>query len=299
MRLRPPVPADLGAVFAVIEAREQADIGRTEITAEDLRGEWTLSELDLASDARVVQDGSGRIVGYGLVRRPGALGLVDPAQEGRGAGSLLIEWLEARERELGRRVNRQYVASTNRSAEQLLDPRGYALVRSNWRMVRALDEVAEPEAPDGIELRTLEPERDLEAMHALDQRAFADDPGYQPSSLAHLRESHVEAHDAAPELSLVATQGDAVAGFLLTRLREQGAVAYVDVLAVDPQFQRRGIGRALLLAAFSRYAADGRREAQLDVSSVNPRALGLYEGAGMAPRFRYDIYERSAGAPLG
>lgn len=286
-------------MFAVIEAREKADIGRALVTLEDVRGEWALSELNLDSDVRLVEDGSGRIVAYGLVRGPGALGMVDPAREGRGAGTLLIEWLEERERELGRPVTRQYVASTNRSAEQLLAQRGYALARSNWRMVKSLDGSAQLEKPEGVELRALDPERDLEAMHTLDQRAFAEDPGYKPSSLAHLREEHVEAHDAAPDLSLVAVHGSAVAGFLLTRLREHGAVAYVDVLAVDPAFQGRGIGRALLLHAFAAFARAGLGEAELDVSSVNPRGLRLYESAGMTPRFRYDIYERSPGALPG
>ncbi len=99
-------------------------------------------------------------------------------------------------------------------------------------------------------------------------------------------------------MSYLATRGGGPVGFLLARRWSNEGVGYVDLLGVDPAHRARGLATALLLTAFSRFAADGLREAQLGVASDNPRALRLYERCGMSPRFRMDTYQRPvAGRP--
>ena len=292
MRLRTPTLDDAAASAQVIAARSQADLGLVEITPAAFRDEWGLTETDLEADARLVEDDSGRVIGYGIVRHVGEFGVISPDAEGRGAGTLLLDWLEQRSRDAGRSVHRQLAASTNRSAEALLSARGYRLAWSEHRMVRSLSDVDRPEARvEGVTLRPVELE-DAEWMLAVDERAFAKDPGYVPESLTSFREEHLEAHDSAPDLSRVALAGGKVVGFLIARRWEQRSAGYIDVLGVDPDHQGEGIGRALLVEAFRAFAAAGLNEAHLAVSSVNPRAINLYELAGMTSRFRQDIYER-------
>lgn len=291
MRLTAPTLDDAEKAFAVCAARDMADLGTLQHTLGDLLDVWHSTEFDLSADARLVEDGATQVVGYGMVVGDGAYGVIRPEAEGQGAGSVLLDWIEQRERERARAVHRQLVAAANRAAAALLQSRGYTLVRSNCRMARALDGREPIDPPAGVRLRQLR-EDDVAYINGLDNRAFAQDPGYTPESLTALREEHLEAHDAAPDLNLVACQGDRIVGFLLTKRREEGTVGYVDVLAVDPPDQGRGIGRALLLQAFNDYAAAGMKEAQLGVSSVNAPALKLYRSAGMTPRFQHDIYER-------
>jgi GNAT superfamily N-acetyltransferase len=69
----------------------------------------------------------------------------------------------------------------------------------------------------------------------------------------------------------------------------------VDILAVDPAHQGRGIGRATLRTALAGFAAAGLQGAQLGVSAQNPRALRLYESVGMTQKFRIDTFERLIG----
>lgn len=275
----------------LIAVRTQAELGVVEITADTLRDEWGLSEVDLPADARLVEDEAGRVIGYGILRDVGAYALISPDAEGRGAGTRLLDWLEERSRALGRLTHRQLVASTNQTGAALLAARDYRLAWSEYRMTSRLAGCAAPSAPDGVTIRAFEP-ADLEAIHALDNQAFADDPGYVPESLTKFREEHLEAHDSAADLSRVAVIGGRVVGFLISRRWINRSAGYVDVLGVDPHHQGRGIGRALLEAGFAAFAADGLKEAQLSVGSFNPRARRLYESAGMAPRFRQDIYER-------
>ena len=295
MRFRAPVPADAPAVLAVLEARDRTDLGVIEYTLEDLRDEWRGLDLDLERDARVVELGDGRIVGYAVVRRPGTMAVVAPDQERRGIGARLLEWAERRDHERGREVHRQWVAADNVSARALLTGAGYHLARSYWRMVRRLDDVpAAPDPPPGVELGAVESARDAAALHAIDNAAFATAPDYVPVSVEEFVAEQFHAHDFDAGLSRKVMQGEQIVGFLLACRRDEG-VGFVDVLAVAPAHQGRGLGTALLGSAFAGFAEAGLREALLGVDSGNAQGLRLYERAGMTVRYRFDIYERAAG----
>jgi mycothiol synthase len=295
MRFRAPVADDAPAVLAVIAAREVADLGVVDYRLEDLRDEWRA--LDLGRDARVVETDEGRIVAYAVVARPGTLAVVDPDHEERGIGSRLLEWAERRDREGGRDVHRQWVAAANASARMLLTDAGYRRARSNWRMARSLAGVGPaPVAPPGYRLRPVDAARDATAMHAVDAKAFAGAPDYVPESLAEFVQEHLEAHDFDAGLSRIATRGEDIVGFLLARQWREEGVGFVDILAVHPDHQGRGIGTTLLASAFVAFAEAGLREAQLGVGSFNARGLRVYERAGMTVRHRADIYERPVGS---
>ena len=206
---------------------------------------------------------------------PGTLAVVAPQFEGRGVGARVLQWAERRERELGRERHLQWIPDNNQRARELMCAAAYSHERSYWRMVCSLPRGTRlATMPVGCELRALDVGRDAEALHALDAASFAANPDYLPESLAAFCEEHLKAHDLDRELSCVATYDEMIAGFLLARRWREDGVGYVDILAVHPQWQRRGLGSSLLEAAFDGFASAGLREAQL-VASDNPRALRL------------------------
>jgi mycothiol synthase len=297
MRLRAPALDDAEGVLAVLHARELADVGRAEYPLEMLRDEWRLSDVDLAADAVLAEVGEGRIVGYAMVRRPGSFAVVAPEYEGRGIGTQVLRWTEERERQLGRDRHRQWISAANESARALLVSAGYAHERSYWRMVRRFDGPVEPrEPPAAYRLRTLDVEHDALEVHALDDEAFSGNADYAPETFEQFREEHLLAHDVDPGLSVVAVQGERIAGYLLTRRWHEQTVGFVDVLAVHPDHQRRGVASAMLGDAFAKFARAGLGEAQLGVASDNPRALSLYQRLGMSVLFRSDTYQRPVAA---
>jgi mycothiol synthase len=300
MLLRSPVPADLEAAAGVIAARHHADIGSVAYTIEDLREQWADPDFDLARDARLAVDpASGESVGYAHVDFHGAFVSIPPEHEGIGIGTEILAWVEARERELGRGHHGQPVAATNLRAAAFLRSHGYERRRGYYRMARPLpaDDRPQEEWPAGVDLRPLDPDRDAGELHTVDQAAFRSASDYKPEGLDTFRRRHLDRHDLDPGASRAAWRGDRIVGFLLARRWPDALSGFVEVLGVHPEEHGRGIGTALLRSAFETWAAAGVKQAQLGVSSENPRALRLYERIGMTRRFRIDIWQRDATAP--
>lgn len=88
-------------------------------------------------------------------------------------------------------------------------------------------------------------------------------------------------YDAGPEGVLVAEVDGVVAGYLTarhpTRFDSSRHVLHIQGLAVHPEFQRRGIARALLDALAEN---GGARRLTLRVFAPNAAARALYESAG-------------------
>jgi mycothiol synthase len=284
IRLRPPTEADAEAVAALVIAADVADLGEPDYSLEDLRDEWAASEFELARDA-VVAEEEGRVVGYAALRGSRALGVVDPGRVGEGIGGALLDWCEAR----GRYA--QDVGERNARARALFESRGYAHVRSYWRMDRELQDDAEPTPPPGVTLRPLALPADGDALYEISDAAFSANADYEPESRQAFADEHLRAHDVDPGLSRGAERDGALAGFALVRRWPEG-VAYVDLLAVHPDAAGGGIGGTLLRAVFAGAARAGLTRVQLGVASDNPNATRLYERAGMARRWRVDSYRR-------
>ena len=83
---------------------------------------------------------------------------------------------------------------------------------------------------------------------------------------------------------LVAVDEEAVTGYIQFRrpspLASNAHVWQINGLAVDPHFQGRGRGRALVEAAISELHSRGARRITLRVLSTNPPARRLYEKCG-------------------
>lgn len=77
---------------------------------------------------------------------------------------------------------------------------------------------------------------------------------------------------------LVRHQDDGVA--CIQGVRESGAVGVLQNVAVRPGFQGRGLGKALMHAAMTGFHRSGVREARLEVSAKNDRAVRLYHFFG-------------------
>jgi mycothiol synthase len=290
-RLRPPTHADADAVLAVILARDVADLGVPDFTLEDLQADWASPGVSLEHDARVAAR-DGAISGYAALMGDDAIVVVHPDAEGRGDGSVLRRWAEARAAERGTTVLRQFAYGSNDGARAHLREAGYAPAEHYFRLRADLATV--PPAPD-VPLRTFDAARDEAAVHALIQEAFADIEGHEFQPLERWRAKSIgkEGHD--PSLWLLLEDGAGLVGAALGE-RWADETGYVAELAVSARARGRGHGRTLLLGLFDAFRRAGLAHAELSVHGRNRGALRLYESVGMRPTWEAERWEKVLGS---
>jgi mycothiol synthase len=263
--VRPAGMSDVEAAHEVSEALSLALHGASETTADHLRAAWDLGR------AWVALDGDDRVIGYATLED--AYVEVWPHPDHRG-GAVAGALLDAVTRQGGRLET--IVPDAAQDLVSLYALRGWKRTREVVRMQKDVSaEGPAPHWPEGISVRTYA-DADASAVHELLVEAFAasteevlpfarwhpwmtKDPGFDPGAW------------------LLAEAGAELAGVCLC-WRE----GWVKDLAVRPSWRGRGLGEALLRAAFAEFHHRGLETVGLKVDSDNPTgAVRLYERVGM------------------
>ena len=302
--LRHPMPDEASAVQDVLDASETADCGEPRRYETTVADEWRSSECDPAQDWWVAVAPDGRIAAVGWVRpdTPAAYTadhFVHPGDRGRGLGDVMLDANEARAVELARRTpghadHRLVYWCEDSDEERLarLERRGFVPERQYFEMSIALDDGLDPPVwPRGIQGLRFRPGTDEEAVYQADQEAFADHHLFSPRSFDDWRLLHVDAAAGDVALWWLAWDGRDVAGFVIPFESDRGAV--IADLAVRRPWRRRGIARALLLAAFASLRERGQTVARLYVDAQNvTHAVRVYEASGMHVSRRFEVLEK-------
>ena len=282
MILRPPKHDDAEAIYAVMVARDIADIGHPDVALEDVYADWNTPGIDPEVDCVVAAGDDGGILGYALIDHRSSMVFVHPEAEGRGVGAALRERIEARALQRGQPVT-QTLSAGNTGGLEHLQRAGYEVEHVYQRMAASLDAVPEPDA--SVPIRRFDLESEGAAVHAIVAEAFTEIEGNvtDPFDTWYAE----VAAKSVPEFRLVVEDEDGLAG-VCTGERWEDGVGYVAEVAVAPRARGRGYGRALLLAMFEAFRRAGLTKGELSVHGRNLTAFGLYESAGMSPAFRQE-----------
>jgi len=147
--------------------------------------------------------------------------------------------------------------------------------------------------PEGISLRSYQ-SGDGPAWIAAFNASFSDHWGgfsYSDESWAR----HASSPRFREEISVVAEAGGVLAGIChcapSLNPREEG-LAHLHILGVRPEFRRRGLGNCLMEEAMGRLRESGFKRVELDMDSLNFKALPLYERLGFREVEGITIYRR-------
>jgi mycothiol synthase len=279
-----------------------------------LSADWISPGFNPVEDIRMVFAPDGEMVGYVEVWttvkppvHPWMWGRVDPRYEGLGLGTYLLAWAEERAMkaldELPDDLRFAPRVGTYRQADRVKDmylTLGYQHIRSSYTMRINMDTPpAPPQWPDGITLRTCNPETDLEAVYRAVEESFRDHFGHvdTPFEEGFKRFKHFMAEDEGfdPSLWFLAMDGDEIAGISLCRERahDNPDVGWVSTLGVRRSWRKRGVGLALLCHSFDELYRRRKRMAGLGMDAENlTGALRLYENAGMHVHSVFDLFEK-------
>ncbi len=181
--LRPPTVYEASDVDRLGTASDAAVGSAPSLTEGLIRSMWRRPHFELGTDAWVVENDHG-LVGYAQVwdedsTRLSAFAIVHPDHTGRGIGSALAARIEERAAAKVPGDARLFsaVLTQDESGARLLVARGYAWARRFWHMEIELDGVPRVTPPSGVQLRALDPDRELPAVHRILEEAFSDSLG--------------------------------------------------------------------------------------------------------------------------
>jgi mycothiol synthase len=302
--LRHPAPGDAPAVQAVLDAAESADTGEPRRHENDIATEWRSPQCHVDSDwwVAVADDDTMAAVAWVWPLTAGEVTAdhyVHPDHRGRGLGEALLDTIEARAAELPSHtsegaVRHLVVWCEDSGAERRasLQRRGFAAVRQYFEMAIDLrGELTAPSWPPGIGARGFRRGVDDRTVYEADLEAFAEHHLYEPRDYDEWRLFHADAPGGDITLWWLAWDGDDLAGFVIPIEGDRGA--FIDDLAVRKPWRGRGLGRALLLAAFAVLRDRGQTAARLVVDAQNvTNAVRVYEAAGMHVSRRFDVMQK-------
>jgi mycothiol synthase len=301
-----------GMAGANMAARLDANVEEA-LTVERLATQYDhLSNSDRDRDLVIVEL-DDQIVGYARVewndqndgsRSYDQVCMVDPAARGLGIGAALLEWGEARAREIAADQSADgplwHTSDTwdgDVRGQRLLARNGYAPVRTFFWMIRpTLDDIAPATLPEGFEVRPVDWSH-LRDIFDAGGKAFRDHWGSVHDDEASFDRFALDAR-TDPSLFVVGFAGDEIAGAVLNVIddtenglfdRQRG---WLDSVFVRRPYRQRGLGRALVLRSLELLRERGMTSATLGVDTENPNAaLHLYESCGFE-RQRSSTYWR-------
>jgi mycothiol synthase len=281
---RPLVEGDARAVYEVMAAQEQADLGSVEIEEADIIGDWGRPSFDVSAQTVGVFDGE-ELVGYAEVTH-GDRGdaAVHPAYRGRGIGTELALWMQEKARERGADVIGMPVP-VGSPGDRLLESLGYEVRWHSW--VLQLPEgvsIVERPLPEGYAVRAAEPS-EYRDVHAVVEDAFLEWSERDRETYEDFESVVVRRPGFEPwHVRVVTDDSGAIVGVACLSIFEpeddRDRDAFVSRLAVRRDQRNRGLAQALLVDAYARAREHGVPTGGLSTDS-RTGALGLYEKVGM------------------
>lgn len=236
-----------------------------------------LGELTLAGHRPGVclaeRDGD-EITGFAMIdrRERTAQVAVHPQRRGRGIGTRLVR--AVLERGL---ADTFWAFGDSPSARAVASRTGLVATRRLLFMGRPLGGTVPAEPPPGVVLRGFV-DADAPGVVEVNAAAFASHPEQGRLTLADFRTLATQPW-FDPDGLIVATLDGRIAGFHWTK-RHDATTGEVYVLAVHPDAEGRGLGRALLEAGLTHLRDLGMTNVTLYVEAKSHRVVAMYEAAG-------------------
>jgi mycothiol synthase len=275
---RPLEMSDARAVFEVMAAQERHDTGEVGIEEADIVGDWQRPSYDVSAGTVGVFD-DDLLVAYaeymGSARGDAA---VHPTYRGRGIGTALAGWMQARARSAGESVVGMPVPLGS-AGDRLLETLGYHVRWNSWVLqLPAGATVPERELPPGYAIREAATD-DYEACWTVLENAFLEWSDREREPLEDFLARTVERPGFESwNLRLVVDPAGGAVGATVVYL--VGTEGYVDRLATRKDQRGQGIAQAMLVDAFAVARRHGAKTSGLNTDS-RTGALGLYEKVGM------------------
>jgi mycothiol synthase len=299
--IKHPTLEDAQAITDLVALCDIEEIGEPDISLSDVLDMW--NSIQIETDAWMALSATNEIIGYGFVEVTGANRMdtcvfVHPHYKNQGIGSLLLKKVEERANVLakgkaGEQKLMNQIPFTNMAARNLVEASGYQFSRLYERMKIELEgQPDQPQLPEGITLRSFQPDQDEETLFSIYDETFRDAWGYTKKDFSTwISQKKGDGYD--PSLWFIVWKDSTPVGFLMSRMQDDGL--FIDLLGVKRDYRKHGIGKALLLHTFGLAYQRNQKTVLLyvDTDSLTNANL-LYQQVGMTPHSQTAVYMKEA-----
>jgi ribosomal protein S18 acetylase RimI-like enzyme len=174
------------------------------------------------------------------------------------------------------------VYADDRSRIAILDAMGYRRHETGFvAFKRELGAIPPPELPDGWTARAIT-EADIDSRATCQYEAFSPGSRTTPETWRALMANAPAYHQALD--TVVVTPDGEVAAAAMCWLDERNRIGLFEPVATRPAYQRRGVGKALMLQGLRALAAHGMTQAFVATNATNAAARALYTSVGFQRR---------------
>lgn len=205
----------------------------------------------------------------------------------------LIRWSQRR---LGGAAEVGWVSDTDDELTFELTQEGYRPVEAyrsyEWDLT---GDLPDPEPPPGWSLRSLAGEHEADARRRAAHAAFE---STMPEEM-HLQRylDFMRSSSYVPQRDLVAIAGNGTVSAFMVWWADDSGVAQIEPFGTDPEYQRMGLGRALLYHGLHEMKRAGMIKARVCTDDDRP-ATAFYEGVGFADVGRLRWWAPTHEAPV-
>jgi len=208
---------------------------------------------------------------------------VRPEMRGRALEAKIMLWAEERLSHTvqslgGEDIRMMWVNENDALRIRWLEMRGFtSSPEFMWTMSRSLDEsLPETRLPRGYRVRGVAGEQEARLRAAVSHGAFSSSLVFEDYWPRMLRFMHSPVYQGDLDLVTVAPDGR-FASFCIVWPDPVTKVGLFEPVGTHPDFQRRGLGKAVMVEGLRRLKARGMKQAIVCTEHDNPAARKLYE----------------------
>jgi mycothiol synthase len=194
----------------------------------------------------------------------------------------------------GSKIRTMWIADDDDLTIRLLEKLGFSAGDGFMlSMERSLQQpIVCPDLPDGFQVCNVSGEADLQRRAMAQISAFESSWPFDQYCQRYQRFMHSPVYAAEKDLGIIAPDGR-FAAFCIIWLDAMNRVGLFEPVGTHQDFQRRGLGKAVIYEGLRRMQAQGMQTAIVNVESDNPAAEKLYRSCGFQPARRIVTYSRS------
>ncbi|HNB52394.1 MAG TPA: GNAT family N-acetyltransferase [Anaerolineales bacterium] len=295
---------DLDAMRTLLQAGHAANNGTYYVYPGDLNWWWYYHDPKKHFPERTfLWEQDGQLLGWTLIAKGAMDVYVVPHLRGTSEAAEMYVWAEERlaeftRQEGGKEIETIWVGEYDAWFIDHLEKRGFT--RDTTIFIYntcSLDgEIPDPVLPLGYTVRGMGGSSEAPSRARASYGAFQSKKDWEPY-LQNYR-NFTQAPIYNPELDVVAVAPNGeIAAFAICWLDPVNGIGHFEPVGTHPDYQRKGLGRAVLYEGMRRMKARGMRKASVCVDGDNPAGVGVYAAAGFTPECKILTYKKALENP--